>query len=66
MVLRNAYVVARGSAGRPTCQHRLKDGQATLTACGQDMSAWSRSYTNGPLEAILCKRANCWLGGGKR
>lgn len=59
MTLRGVYVVARGNSGRPTCQHKLHDGQAILTKCGEDMSAWSRSYTSVKLEAILCRRNAC-------
>lgn len=60
MVLKGAYVVARGTSGRPLCQHKLIDGKTAQTACGKDMSGWSRSYTSGPLEAILCKNPGCW------
>lgn len=66
MVLKGAYVVGRGASGRPTCQHKLVDGRSTQAACGQDMSQWSRSYTSGPIEAILCKKAGCWAPTKKR
>lgn len=54
------YVVARNRLGRPTLQHRLVTGTSSLTACGIDMSEWSRAFQNEPIYAILCKRSNCY------
>jgi hypothetical protein len=59
MVLRGAYVVARGVSGRPLCQHRLLAGSAVDTACGRNLSDLSRSYTNEVLDAILCRALGC-------
>lgn len=59
MVLRGAYVVARGLSGRPTVQHKLVPGSATSTGCGRNLSGLSRSYTTDILEAILCKQNGC-------
>lgn len=59
MTLRGVYVVARNSSGRPVLQHKLIDGQATHTSCGQDVTPWSRQYTHIRLEAILCLRGAC-------
>jgi hypothetical protein len=59
MVLRGAYVVARGQSGRPTVQHKLIAGSASDTGCGRDLSGLSRSYTHEVLEAILCKQGGC-------
>lgn len=56
MVLRNAYVLARGASGQATLQHKLADGQASLTLCGRDMDSWSRTYTQQKFDVILCRR----------
>lgn len=61
MPLRNVFVVARNHLGRPTLQHRLIDGQTMMTACGVDVSGWSRVLSPKPIEAILCKREACRL-----
>lgn len=54
------YVVARsGQKGRPTCQHRVTDPNLRLTACGLDLTGWSRQYMEQRLDAILCRRARC-------
>lgn len=54
------YVVARNRLGRPTLQHKLLPGTSSLTACGVDMTEWSRAFQREPIHAILCKRANCY------
>ena len=59
MPLKSAFVIARNHLGRPTLMHRLVDGQASITACGVDTSAWSRAFTRSPIEEILCKREAC-------
>jgi len=65
MPLKRVYVLAR-SHGRPTLMHLLLDGQTQLTACGRNVSEWSRAFlpkrvldTNPDLEHILCKKAGC-------
>ena len=42
--LRDVYVIARNAAGRACLQHKLVDGQASVTKCGRDVSTWSRSF----------------------
>lgn len=53
------YVIARNRRSRPTLQHKLLDGAASITACGQQMTLWSRSYQTEPIEAVLCKKTAC-------
>lgn len=53
------YVIARGNAGRPCCQHLVPDNVASLTACGADIAHWSREFTERRFESILCKRSAC-------
>lgn len=53
------YVIARNHRGRPTLQHKLLNKSVQETACGRDISAWSRSYSRQPIEAILCKLPAC-------
>jgi hypothetical protein len=45
--------------GRPSVQHLLNDYQATITACGVDVSEMSRSFQNDPIESILCLKSAC-------
>jgi hypothetical protein len=56
------YVVARNNSGRPCLIHKLVQGTSSLTACGRDMSTWSRSYLpslpNG-FEVLQCRTAAC-------
>lgn len=60
MVLRGAYVIARGAAGRPTCQHRLVDGTSTRIRCSKiKIGLWSRSYQDKPIESVLCRKSAC-------
>lgn len=54
MVKAQRFVVARGNSNRPACQHAIKNTHET--ACGQDMSGWSRQYMPEALTAILCLR----------
>lgn len=63
MPLRNIFVVARNAHGRPTLQHKLIDRRTSMTACGRDISGWSRAYSAEPIQPILCKHDNC---GGNR
>ncbi len=54
------YVVGRSvNTNRPTVMHQVPNFQATITGCGHDVSNVSRSYTNQPIEAILCLKAGC-------
>ena len=53
------YVIARNKHGRPTLQHKLLDGTASITCCGQVMELWSRAYQTEPIPEILCKKAMC-------
>jgi hypothetical protein len=53
------YVIARNKRSRPTLQHKLLDGASSITACGQQMELWSRSYQQTPIESVLCKKAPC-------
>lgn len=48
------YTIARTGHGRPTLQHILTDSY-DKTACGLDISTWSRSYQKYALSEILCK-----------
>lgn len=56
---RIVYVVARNRVGRPTLQHKLRAGSASQTACGRDISEWSRAYSRDPIDAILCRLPGC-------
>lgn len=53
------YVIARGRSSRPTCQHKLANGTASHTKCGEDMTEWSRSYQREQIESVFCKKAAC-------
>lgn len=49
------YVLARTPSRRPTLQHVVsvnEDGERT--ACGLDITQWSRAYQPAPIAAILC------------
>ncbi len=59
MPLRSVYVIARNAAGRPCLQHRLVDGQTERTACGRDVSHWSREVLSRRLDSILCLAKAC-------
>jgi hypothetical protein len=48
------YVVARSAKGRPTLQHALVSWNTT--ACGLDVTAWSRAYQEAPITEIVCKK----------
>ena len=52
------YVLARTASKRPTLQHRLVSGEdgSQLTACGLDVTQWSRAYQNKSIPQILCIR----------
>ena len=52
------YIIARTGKGRPTLQHRLIAGEdgSHITACGMDVSIWSRAYSNKPIPQVLCIR----------
>lgn len=58
MTLAPGYVIARNRGGRPTLQHKLLSGTSILTACGADMSEWSRAFQTDPIHALLCRRCN--------
>jgi hypothetical protein len=56
----NVYVIGRSAtSNRPTVMHKLNGHQATITACGVDVSNVSRSFTNKPIESVLCLKAGC-------
>lgn len=58
------YVVARSAnTGRPVCQHYCESPDQSL--CGYDLTGASRTYTDGPLEAIFCQRCRKALGGAR-
>ena len=59
MPLKNVFVIARSAAGRACLQHKLVDGQAEVTACGRDMTGWSREVMTRRLDAILCLSKAC-------
>lgn len=59
--LSDVYVVARGSKGRPSCQHKMSS-DSRYTACGQDITRWSFQYVTTRLDKILCKRNACKRG----
>lgn len=56
------YVIARNASGRPTLQHKLMPGAASLTACGTPIESWSRAYQSEPIHEVLCKREACQAG----
>lgn len=53
------YLIARNAGGRPTLQHLAKDGHGEITACGVNVSAWSRSFSDKPILEVLCMRDAC-------
>lgn len=53
------YVIARTNSGRPSLQHLLPPGVGSVTACGVDVSNWSRAYTHQPIPQVLCLRGAC-------
>lgn len=53
------YVIARTGAGRPSLQHLLPPGVGSVTACGINVSQWSRAYTHQPIPQVLCLRGAC-------
>lgn len=53
------YVIARNAAGRPTLQHLLLEGAASITACGQTVTLWSRAYQIDPIPEVLCLKRGC-------
>ena len=59
MPLKNLFVIARNASGRPCLQHKLVDGQTERTACGRDLSNWSRELIRQRLDAILCLSKAC-------
>lgn len=61
MPLKDVWVIARSAAGRPCLIHKLLDGQAERTACGRDVSGWSRSFIarRPALEILLCLSRAC-------
>lgn len=46
------YVVARTMSKRPSLQHFTPDHDKT--ACGIDISGWSRAYMKTEIKEILC------------
>ena len=48
------YVIARTAARRPTLQHILTPGETT--ACGLDVSGWTRAYQRERIGQIACLR----------
>jgi hypothetical protein len=56
---RSLYCVARNASGRPTVQHKLPEGVASITCCGVEITGWSRAYMNFRIEELLCRRAAC-------
>lgn len=55
------YVISRTTSGRVTVLHRVGK-ELHLTACGRDVSPFSRSYTKERLEAVACKAQGCKQG----
>lgn len=50
------YVLARTASGRPALQHRLLQTDKDITACGLNMSRWSRVYSHTCFSSIYCKK----------
>jgi hypothetical protein len=59
VVLQGAYVIARTANGRPSLQHRVHPTHSQQTACGYDISAWSRHYMREVITEVLCKQPGC-------
>lgn len=59
MPLKGVYVIARNAGGRPTLQHKLVDGTASVTCCGREMTGWSRHYSPKPIPQLLCMQSGC-------
>ena len=51
-----SFVVARTSGGRPSLQHYTDDHDST--ACGRDISGWSRAYMRTKIKEIYCKQCD--------
>jgi len=61
------FVLARTPSRRPTLQHVfvLNEDGREASACGLDLTQWSRAYQPAPIRAILCmKCARITLDGG--
>lgn len=59
LATQRVYVIARTGSSRPSLMHLLPPGVGSVTACGIDVSNWSRAYTNQPIEQVLCLRGAC-------
>jgi len=58
-LVKTLYVVSRSGAGRPCLQHRVAADSMVRTACGHDISMWSRAYRIDRIEVILCRQPGC-------
>jgi len=59
MPMKNLYVIARSASGRPTLQHKLVDGTASVTCCGRVMDGWSRAFMTKRIDEVLCLSRAC-------
>lgn len=48
------YVVARTASKRPSLQHYTPDHDRT--ACGMDITVWSRAYMQVEIKEIFCMK----------
>lgn len=48
------WVIARTARKRPTLMHLVADGGKT--ACGSDLTGWSRAYFDAPIPQVTCIR----------
>lgn len=53
------FIIARTASHRPTLMHVLVNLEKT--ACGLDVSAWSRAYLEKPVLQIMCLKCKAKL-----
>lgn len=52
----STYVIARTRKGRPTLMHKRAAKTFGMTACGIEMTGWSRIYMATPILGFFCKK----------
>ena len=50
------YVIARNAGNRPTLQHAATGYRSNNAVCGQDLTTWTRVWSDAPLGALLCMK----------
>lgn len=52
----DTFILAPNRTGRPTLMHKRDRKSFRYTACGVEMSGWSRVYMAQPILEILCRK----------